>query len=73
MSKLISLADTISYLYYKPVYYCVSSCAEMTCIIALLCMIIQRIKIIIYFLIYLDSVCVCNLVTVSFEIKHLIQ
>ena len=29
-----------SYLYYKPVYYCVQSCAEMTCIIALLFMII---------------------------------
>ena len=30
----------ISYLYYKPVYYCVLSCAEITCIIALLWMII---------------------------------
>ena len=40
ISKLISLGDIISYLYYKPVYYCVSSCAEMTCIIALLCVII---------------------------------
>ena len=33
ISKLISLGDIISYLYYKPVYSCVSSCAEMTCII----------------------------------------
>ena len=40
ISKLISLGDIISYLYYKPVYYCVPSCAEMTCIIALLCKII---------------------------------
>ena len=47
ISKLISLGDMFSYLYYKPVYYCVSSCAEMTFIIALLCMIILRIKIII--------------------------
>ena len=27
-------------LYYKPVFYCVHCCAEMTCIIALLCLII---------------------------------
>ena len=40
ISKLISLGDIISYLYYKPGCYCVSSGAEMTCIIALLCMII---------------------------------
>ena len=40
ISKLISLSDIISYLYYKPVYYCVPSCAEITYIIALLCMII---------------------------------
>ena len=44
ISRLISLGDIISYLYYKPVYYCVSSCAEITCIIALLCMIIYRIR-----------------------------
>ena len=37
---LCTIGDIISYLYYKPVYYCVLSCAEMTCIIALLCMII---------------------------------
>ena len=40
ISKLISPGDIISYLYYIHVYYCVPSCAEMTCVIALLCMII---------------------------------
>ena len=39
ISKLISLGDIISYLYYKPVCYCIPSCVEMTCIIVL-CMII---------------------------------
>ena len=32
ISKLISLGDIISYIFYKPVYYCVPSCTEMTCI-----------------------------------------
>ena len=40
ISKLISLGDIISYLYYKPVCYCIPSCVEMTCIIVLLCWII---------------------------------
>ena len=40
ISKLISLGDIISYLYYKPVYYYVSRYGKMTSIIALLCMII---------------------------------
>ena len=40
ISKLISLGDIISYLHYKPVCYCVLSCAEMTCIITFICMII---------------------------------
>ena len=39
ISKLISLGDIISYLYYKPICYCIPSCVEMTCIIVL-CMII---------------------------------